>query len=141
MNDRIAAARTMQLATLSGDRPWICTVYFVLHEGCLYWLSEPIRRHSRELKEHPYAAAAIVLKQDIPVTGIQVEGRVTIVADIQEAEVVLPTYVRKYGKGGHFVERLKQGANKHELYKLIPEKIMVFDEEAHPDNPYREITL
>lgn len=141
MNERIAAAKTMQLATISGEQPWICTVYFVLHAGCFYWLSEPDRRHSKDLSALSSAAAAIVLKQDVPVTGVQIQGRATIVDAIQEVETVLPLYVAKYGQGGRFVERLKRGTNKHVLYRLAPEKIMLFDEDAHPTDPYREITL
>ena len=141
MHDRIGQAKTMQLATVSGDQPWICTVYFALHEGCFYWLSEPERRHSKELAAHSKAAAAIVLKQDVPVTGVQMQGTVMVVDDISEAETVLPLYTGKYGQGGKFVERLKLGTNKHVLYKLVPNKIMLFDEDASPDNPYRQITL
>lgn len=141
MNERIAAAKTMQLATVSGQSPWICTVYFALHEGCLYWLSEPERRHSKELTQNPRVAAAIVLKQNVPVTGVQVEGAAEEVHDIHEAETVLSLYVAKYGQGGRFVERLKLGQNRHVLYKLLPEKTMLFDEDGQPNDPYREITL
>jgi len=141
MNERIAAAKTMQLATVSEGQPWICTVYFVLHQGNFYWLSEPDRRHSKELLVHPRAAAAIVLKPEVPVTGVQAQGGVRIVEDIQEAETVLPLYVGKYGQGGRFVERMKLGTNKHVLYKMTPEKVMLFDEDGHPNNPYGEIAL
>jgi uncharacterized protein YhbP (UPF0306 family) len=141
MNERIAGAKTMQIATLRGGQPWICTVYFILHQKSLYWLSEPDRRHSKELADHPDAAAAIVLKQDVPVTGIQMQGSVQVVTDIREAETVLPLYVGKYGQGGRFVQRLKLGTNRHVLYKLIPDIVMLFDEDGSPASPYRQITL
>ena len=141
MNERIAEVKTMQLATTSAGNPWVCSVYFVLHDGCLYWLSEPNRRHSQELAVNPRVAVAIVIKQNVPVTGVQIEGLAEEVENVAEAETVLPLYVSKYGQGGRFVERLKLGQNKHTLYRLTPEKAMAFDEDAHPDAPYWEIVL
>lgn len=137
----INAAKAMQLATLRGDQPWICTVYFVVKNGKFYWLSFPERRHSQEVADSPNAAVAIAIRQDVPVIGLQAEGEVQIVHDIAEAESVLKLYVTKYGKGGEFIGRLKQGTNHHELYCLVPRKIMLFDERTPGGVPYRQIDL
>jgi len=141
MNSEINRQKVMQLATVDDGQPWICTVYFVLYEGCFYWLSFPERRHSRELASASNAAIAIAVKQDLPVIGLQAEGDVTKVDDLEEIEAVLPFYVEKYGSGKQFVERYKAGTNHHSLYKFTPRKVMLFDEVAHPENPYQEVRL
>lgn len=134
-------ARVMQLATSRGGQPWICTVYFVVSGGNFYWLSFPERRHSREIAEDKRAAVAVAVHQEVPVVGVQAEGEVHVVHDIAEAAGVLDLYVSKYGKGGEFVERLKQGKNHHELYCLVPTKVMLFDERTPGGVPYGQIDL
>jgi nitroimidazol reductase NimA-like FMN-containing flavoprotein (pyridoxamine 5'-phosphate oxidase superfamily) len=133
--------KTMQLATSREGQPWACTVYFVVRGGNFYWLSFPERRHSRELAEDARAAVAIAVHQDVPVVGVQAEGAVDIVSDIAEAEAVLGLYVAKYGQGSEFIERLKQGRNRHQLYRLVPSGIMLFDERTPAGVPYGQIHL
>lgn len=133
----------MQLATAAMPlgQPWICTVYFVIRDGCFYWLSYPERRHSRELADNPKAAVTIAIKQDLPVIGLQAEGEVTEVTDLSEASRVLARYVKKYGSGQQFIELLKHGSNHHKLYKLTPARVMLFDETQKNQPAYREIKL
>lgn len=137
----INAHLAMQLATSHHDQPWICTVYFVVYQGCFYWLSFPDRRHSGELADNLRAAVAVVLKYDIPVAGIQVEGDVHIVQTIAEVEAVLDWYVEKYSQGQRFIELFKAGKNKHVLYCLRPRKAMLFDERRQPDIPPSEVII
>lgn len=138
---QVNAAKVMQLATLRGDQPWICTVYFVAKGGKFYWLSFPERRHSQEIADNANAAVAITIHQDAPVIGLQAEGEVYVVRDIAEAKSVLELYVAKYDKGREFIDRLKHGANHHELYCLVPRKTMLFDERTPGSAPYRQIDL
>lgn len=137
----IARAKTMQLATSRDGQPWVCTVYFVIKNSNLYWLSFPDRRHSSELADNPKAAVAIAVEQDVPVVGVQAEGDVRLVKDPAEAEGVLESYVEKYGKGRDFIGLLKEGRNRHDLYCLVPRKVMIFDERSGEGVPYRQITL
>lgn len=141
MQQQVMRAQTMQLATVSGDQPWICTVYFVLNEGKFYWLSFPSRRHSVELGAHSKAAIAIVLRQEVPVIGLQAEGEVSEVKDLNEVKSVLDLYIEKYGQGKQFVERFKNGENQHVLYCFSPRKVMRFDEMNHSSQSYEEVTL
>lgn len=141
ITDTIAQIKTMQLATVSGNQPWICTVYFVLHAGNFYWLSYPERRHSRELAENPRASLAVVVRAEVPVIGLQIEGDVALVSDAKEVEIVLELYVKKYGQGKRFVQRFQAGTNRHALYRCTPRTAMLFDEYNTSDAPYRKITL
>lgn len=141
MTEEIARAKTMQLATVKDGQPWVCTVYFVLHGGNFYWLSYPERRHSRELGENPRAAIAIPLKTDLQVIGLQAEGSAAMVDDLAEIEAVLERYVAKYHSGEQFVQRYKEGRNRHALYRFTPRRIVLFDEQNYPEEPQREIWL
>lgn len=135
------ACKIMQLATSSSGQPWVCTVYFVVKNGNFYWLSFPERRHSRELADNKKAAVALAIEQDVPVIGLQAEGDVRIVRDLNEATGVLELYTAKYGKGGEFIERMKRGQNHHQLYCLTPRRVMLFDERTPGSVPYRQIHL
>jgi hypothetical protein len=135
----IAQAKTMQIATAVAGKPWICTVYFVLHGGSLYWLSFPTRRHSQQLQDSAMAAVAIVLDPNVPVAGIQAEGVVSVVSLQDEVAAVLELYVKKYNKGVDFAERFAEGKNEHWLYKCTPERVVAFDERF--DHFHGEISL
>lgn len=122
-------AHTLQLATIANGKPWIATVYFVADENMnIYWLSWPDRRHSVELLANPNAAAAVVVKADPPVIGVQLEGEVELVADKDLIQKIMTLYIEKYQQGHRFHDNFLAGTNKHAMYRLTPEVIMLFDE-------------
>lgn len=141
MTEEVARAKTMQLATEKGGQPWVCTVYFVLYAGNFYWLSYPERRHSQELAENPRVGIAIQLKTGLPVIGLQAEGDAAVVDGLAEIEAVLARYVAKYGSGERFVQRYKEGKNRHALYRFAPRRVVLFDEQNYPENSQHEIQL
>ena len=64
----VAEAKVMQIATVGKDgKPWVASVYFVLLDDKYYWLSEPHRRHSKNIVSTANIAIAIVIKKDMPV--------------------------------------------------------------------------
>lgn len=132
IKDYLETAWLMQLATVRGGQPWVCTVYFVTDEVMnLYWLSWPERRHSQELAHHNKAAAAIVVhdgRDKRPVVGIQAEGIVSVVHDQETIESIAKKYASKYGHGKQFYERYRAGTNRHHMYTLVPQKFVLFDE-------------
>jgi uncharacterized protein YhbP (UPF0306 family) len=130
----------MQIATVSGGKPWICTVYYVLRNKNFYWLSFPERRHSKEIADDAHVAIAVAVKQNKPVIGIQAEGTARMVQDQAEVAAVLSLYVEKYGQGKEFVQRFIAGENQHSLYCMTPTKVMLFDEYTSRKMPYRDIT-
>jgi uncharacterized protein YhbP (UPF0306 family) len=137
----INAQMVMQLASSRATRPWICSVYFVIHTRNFYWLSFPERRHSRELTDNTNAAIGVVLRTDQPVVGIQAEGDVYVVEDQSEVEAVMRQYVEKYDQGMSFVELFRAGKNKHLLYCFVPRKVMVFDEGGGSNGMGREVII
>ncbi|MDB5168083.1 MAG: rnhA [Candidatus Saccharibacteria bacterium] len=141
MDEYLALGTIMQLATSSGNKPWISTVYYVADsERNIYWLSLPERRHSKEVQVNPEVAVAIAIKQDIPVIGIQASGQVAVVDDPVRVEKMLALYVTKYkGAGKDFHQRFIDGKNKHQLYCLTPSLLVLFDEAHFKEQPVQKI--
>lgn len=129
------SAQTMQLATVHAGKPWIATVYFVADDDLnLYWLSWPERRHSQELAVQADVAAAVVVKQDQPVIGVQLAGNAEEMTDLETIKEIMKLYVAKYNKGEKFYDAVVAGTNKHHMYKLTPNDISLFDEMTFPGN-------
>ncbi len=134
----LIAGKLMQVATVDGGKPWVCTVYFVSDElQNLYWLSFPERRHSKDITKSPHVAIAIAVKHDQPVIGIQAEGTADEVDDEKTVEKIMEKYVAKYGAGKDFYKNFKAGKMKHRLYKFIPNTFVLFDE-VHFKNDARQ---
>lgn len=143
IQQKLSQSSLLQLATSLEGQPWICTVYFVTDENLnLYWLSWPERRHSQEIAKNNKAAVAVAVKKDIPVIGIQGEGRAEMVTDEQTVTEVLEKYIKKYGAGKDFIKNYKTGTNHHQLYKFIPTKYVLFDEQNFSgDEAQQELVL
>lgn len=127
----------MQLATISGNQPWICSVYFVVDKNLnIYWLSFPNRRHSQDIERNPVVAATIVVKATQPVIGLQLKGVVHKVADPTVVQAVMERYVAKYDIGRKFYDHFMAGSNQHVMYRLQPELFVLRDEVnlAHQDS-------
>lgn len=127
----LQAAHVMQLATVSeSGAPWVASVYFTAgDEKSIYWLSEPQRRHSRQLATNARVAIAVVIKTDLPVIGLQGAGVAETVSDADEVAAVMQKYSEKYnGSGSEFHARFLAGTNRHLLYKLTLDELVLFDE-------------
>lgn len=130
-------ARVMQLATVADGKPWICSVYFVADEALnLYWLSWPERRHSQELAKCSDIAATIAIKTNQPVVGVQLSGVAEVVVELDHIEKAVRQYTEKYGLAKTFMDRAVEGRNHHQVYKITPSYIQLFDEQDFPrDSP------
>ena len=134
--------RVMQIATVRDNRPWICTVFYVVDsEYNFYWLSLPMRRHSQDIKANPRAAITLAVKQDLPVIGIYAEGEVSATKDQAEVKKVATAYVEKHNAATTFYDRFTKGINQHWVYKLKPSSITLFDEYNNKDKPVQTFTI
>src|SRR4051812_34899784 len=91
----------MQLATASGEQPWICTVYYVVDDDFnLYWASWPTRRHSLEIAQNARVAAAIPLafENGRSVAGVQLQGVAKIVIKSETIPPIAERYAAKFGR-------------------------------------------
>jgi uncharacterized protein YhbP (UPF0306 family) len=132
----------MQLATARGQKPWVCTVFYVVDDQFnFYWLSLPTRRHSQEIRDNNNAAVTVVIKPDLPVIGIYAEGVVTVEKAQSEVKKIAQSYVEKYNAATTFYDRFVKGINQHWIYKLTPTEIILFDEYNNKDNPVQKVKL
>lgn len=132
----LRAGQTMQLATLHDGAPRVCTVYYVpsKDDAAVYWFSEPERVHSINIISNPRVAAAIAVKNDMPVIGLQCTGVAEVVADITQIEYVTSEYSAKYkGQAKNYLKQFSAGAHKHSLYKMTIQSLDVFDELHYPN--------
>lgn len=121
--------KVMQIATVSGGQPWVCTVYYVEDDQLnLYWLSFPSRRHSQEIAAHNKIAITVPIKLDLPVIGIQAEGTAAVVNDRKTVAEVMKRYVERHHEGHRFYDNFVVGKNLHALYKFSPSRFVLFDE-------------
>jgi uncharacterized protein YhbP (UPF0306 family) len=133
----------MQLATMAGDQPWCCTVYFLADDQLnLYWASLPTRRHSQEIVSHNKVAAAIPVKfvNGEKVVGIQVEGTAEEISPSASIRDITKQYATKFHRDDAWVEDFISGITEHRLYKLTPALFVLFDEQNFPTNTRIEIS-
>lgn len=135
--------RVMQLGTLHDGKPRVNSVYYVPSDDyrCLYWMSEPRRRHSNDLLQNADVAGAIVIKDTWPVIGLQFSGTAHAVDDADEIQHAADKYNAKYDNvADGFADRFKNGTNKHLFYKLSMTNLEIFDQEESAGEPV-EISL
>ena len=97
----------MSLATVSGDKPWVCEVHFVYDNDLnLYWRSEATRRHSQEIAANPNVAGNIVKqheKGEMP-HGIYFEGRAEMLTEREDMEKIAPLFIDRQGSRPTIIE-------------------------------------
>jgi uncharacterized protein YhbP (UPF0306 family) len=123
--------RVMQLATSQDDYPRVNSLYYVASDDgrAVYWLSEATRRHSQTLSCNTHVGAAIVVKEDMPVIGLQLTGGASKIHDRDEQKRVLQKYNEKYDNAAAgLYDRMLAGTNKHCLYRLVIDQLELFDE-------------
>lgn len=135
----------MQVATMNGDQPWCCTVYYVFDKNLrLYWASLPGRRHSQEIHKHPKVAAAIPIRHTNGeiVVGIQVEGNAQLVSSPADIGPIALLYAKKFNRSEQWAKDFTAGTTQHKLYCLTPRLFVLFDEHSFTGgDPRREWNL
>lgn len=140
----LSRGRMMQVATVSSNQPWCCTVYFVPDQDFnVYWISKPQTRHSLEIKQYSTVAAAIPVKYvpGKPVVGLQIEGDAEEMNDQTAITKPITLYAKRYQTGAKWLEDFLAGKSKHKLYKITPRCFVLFDEETYPNDPRQEWKL
>lgn len=130
----LQTGRMLQLATVSGDQPWSCTLYYVADQDMnIYWISKRKTRHSKELEAHSKIAGSIPIKfDDLNVVGLQIEGEAHVVTDKEVIKHGATLYSEKFERGGKWLALFLSGKSPFSLYKITPSSIEVFDRENFP---------
>ena len=136
-------ARTMQIATVSGDQPWCASVYFA-HDNAhnLYWISLPDTRHSQEIARNQRVAGAIALPHQYgeKVHGLQFQGVAREVSEPDEIARVIEAYAERYGRFS-LGQEIIQHATPVRLYQIKPTYFVRYDEHNFPEQPRQEWRL
>lgn len=136
----------MQLATCRDNKPWLCSVWYVMDEDeDIYWLSRNTRRHSEELADNPWACCTFT-KQYEHGFGIDT-GQALVVSG--KAEIIMgedcvepyKLYTEKHPNMLDFqsLKDVQTDQGHHYMYKLTPEEIIWFDELNFPETPRQVI--
>lgn len=137
IEDYLKEARLMQVATSKDNQPWVASVYFAFDEKLsLYWISNPTRRHSKEIKDNEKVAGTIVLPHSHgeKVRGLQFQG-IAKQLEGKEVEEGIECYSKRY------LEVSAETKKSHDCYKITPKLFVLFDEVNFPNNPRQELFL
>ena len=136
----------ISVATSLNNRPWACNVYYAFdHDLNIYFISKTFRRHSKEIRENSHVSATICAPHlepfDMPGRGIQLEGQAFQVEDISEAEKYLEIYLERLPSSIklHAAVNDITGEALPRIYKIVPERYVLFDERNFPENPQQEL--
>lgn len=135
----------MQVATLDSMLPWICSVWYAADEDFnLYFISKDWREHSRHIEINSNVACAITKGftegPGQKVQGVQIRGKAHR-AKLRELPHAYKTYSSKWPqllKVGT-LEAFKGKTAGTEMFVVVPEKVILFDEVNFPEEPRRQI--
>ena len=143
VREYLKTARMMQVATVSGDQPWNCTLYFASDDDLnIYWISTTETRHSKEITKNPKVAVAIPVRfEDLTVVGLQLEGDARLVEDADEIKRGVKLYSDKFNRGEEWYKDFTSGNNEHKLYVIKPRLFVIFDRVNFPDDSRKELRI
>ncbi len=139
-------AKLMSIATASGNRPWVASVWYVHDKDWnLYFISKKSRRHSLELKKNSCVAGTItklfVIGSGEKVRGLQFEGTARE-CNWKELKTANDLYLRKYRKAEHIPLSMLRLAKFVAAYYIVkPKSIVLFDEVNFPKDPRQEVKV
>lgn len=132
--DFLATKKLMVLATY-GEHPWIASVFYSFDKDLnLYFITTPSTIHGRQMEKNKKVAAAIVDSHQKPSDlkrGLQIYGVVESVSGINKINYALRLWkdFLNVQRPDISFENMKKGLYKGRMYKLVPKKIKLFDQE------------
>jgi uncharacterized protein YhbP (UPF0306 family) len=134
-------AKMMHLATVSGNQPWVCNVWFASDKDLnIYWLSSISRRHSVEVQANNLVSGGITTSltpEDKP-RGLQFQGvaeKLTREADVEKAVELYKDRIFPEKKIRDF---MTMPDKPHNFYLIKPTLFVLFDVQNFPENPRQE---
>ncbi len=118
----------MSIATVSGDRPWVCEVHFAYDENLnLYFRSQPFRRHSQEIAANPHVAGNIVRQHalDEYPHAIYFEGDTEMVTDEGIFQEIYGYFKQRQNVDESIIENAKK-EDGHRFYRITVENWYAF---------------
>jgi uncharacterized protein YhbP (UPF0306 family) len=128
----LAAHNTMTLATIGPEGPWAAALFYVNDGFRLYWLSDPLTRHSRDIAGNPHAA--VTVQEDYRdwqlIQGVQMEGTVEQLGTIDEAEDVMRLDAAKFTFLANWRQppaALAPSLAAARVYRFLPQRVLFVD--------------
>lgn len=135
----------MVIATTSGQRPWVATVFYAFDEALtLYFVSDRRSRHAQELVANCHVAAVVHGGDAKPggACGLQLDGKAEPVG-VMELPHALKTYARRFPWARDAFadpKRLLEESGRARFYKVAPASIIYLDEARFGPHGRREWT-
>ena len=126
--------KLMIIATYGGH-PWIASVFYSFDNDLnLYFISSPSTIHGKQMEKNKKVSAAVVDSNQKPSDvkrGLQIYGYVEKVSGINKVRYALRLWkdFLNVQRPDISFENMKKGLYKGRMYKLIPKKIKLFDQE------------
>ena len=147
MDEFLKEMPLMQISTYNNSEIWIATVWYASDKKRnLYFLSKDWRVHSKHIEQNPNIACAIsgqyTQGPGEKIQGIQLQGKSEVIT-MKDMLSAYRTYQSKWPqllKIGA-LEAFKGNTAGIHMYKVVPSKIVWFDEINFPDEPRIEIKL
>ena len=139
--DYLKEVKLMQLATVKGDKPWLCNVWYVMdEEDNVYWISRDTRKHSEDIHDNPNVACTFHKWFDGGL--LNDKGQAVIISGTaarlsgEECRRPYALYSERFPRMPEFqsLELFLNDESHHTFYKLTPEKIVWWDEVNFPDD-------
>ena len=140
INAYLDAHTTFSLATAGPSGPWATPVLYV-HDGTkLYFTSVAATRHASEMLATGRVAATVTGECTgvAAMKGVQLEGRVELVEDVDERRRIVDAYLRRFPfsvglwHGESDPEVIARDPGVHGFYRITPTKLLFTDYENLP---------
>lgn len=139
--DYMTEQKLMQLATMSENGPWVCSVWQAFDRDLsIYFFSATTRQHSQEIEKDNRVAGALAKPHSISdqPRAVQFSGtaeRLTDPADIARAR---STYEGRIFDVATIDKLMSHPDRPHVFYKITPKRFVLFDAVNFPENSRQE---
>lgn len=116
------------LATVSGEKPWVCEVHFAYDDNLnLYFRSLSTRRHSQEITANPHVAGNIVCQHSLEDSphAIYFEGEAEMMTNPADRENIFPLFRDRLNADEAVLAEANNPAG-HQFYKVTVENWYAF---------------
>lgn len=117
----------MSLATMSGDKPWVCEVHFAHDDGLnLYFVSKVTTCHCREIAANLQVAGNIVKQHPLEESphGLYFEGNAQLIRYPSDKE--LDVYCTRLGRNKAEIGSQLKEENGRRMYKISVSNWAIF---------------
>lgn len=124
----------MSLATVKGNKPWVCEVHFSYDDDLnLYFVSSSKTRHAQEIVANPNVAGNIVTQhhKDQSVRCVDFEGKAEVLSKVTKDHPAYLAYVQRYGESEGLLNEIRKDGDVR-FFKISVHNYYLFDSYKGP---------